>query len=423
MATTTASTTANPLTQAATAVDPTVGKQTGTSSSLSPWAGPYVTEMLGKGWALSDMPYQSYTGQLTAGPSNLQNQAFQGLASLTTPASIGQAASTAGDIASKSMGLNYSPTSFSSGYTAPNQYATGVFDPGYKAPETYAAANITTDQFTPQQAQQYMSPYLQSALNPQIAEARREAEIQRVLDAGRLTKAGAYGGSRQAIMESEAARNLMSNLANITGKGYQTAYEQAQQAFTTDQARALEAQRAAEQSRQFGYGQQMTAADLAARYGLDAQRAAEESRQFGYGQQMTAADLAARYGLDAQRAAEQSKQFGADYGLRGLQNALQAATAQGQLGVSQSEADRRNIEAQMAGGATQRDITQQGLAADYAQFAEQRDFPYKQTQYMQSLLQGLPIETQTVSYAQPSTLSNILGSAGGIKSLYDTLFG
>lgn len=335
MATTTASTTANPLTQAAAAVDPTVGKQTGTSSSLSPWAGPYVTEMLGKGWALSDMPYQSYTGQLTAGPSNLQNQAFQGLASLTTPTSIGQAAGTAGDVASQSMGLNYSPT------------------------------NITTGQFTPQQAQQYMSPYLQSALDPQIAEARREAEIQRVLDAGRLTKAGAFGGSRQAIMESEGARNLMSNLANITGKGYQTAYEQAQQAFTADQARAL----------------------------------------------------------DAQRASEQSKQFGADYGLKGLQSALQAAQAQGQLGVSQSETDRRNIEAQLGGGATQRDIAQQGLAADYAQFAEQRDFPYKQTQYMQSLLQGLPIETQTVSYAQPSTLSNILGSAGGIKSLYDTLFG
>ena len=32
------------------------------SSTLSPWAGDYVTNMLGKGQALSEMPYQAYTG-------------------------------------------------------------------------------------------------------------------------------------------------------------------------------------------------------------------------------------------------------------------------------------------------------------------------------------------------------------------------
>jgi hypothetical protein len=300
----------NPLTQAAAAVDPTVGKQTGTSSSLSPWAGPYVTEMLGKGWALSDMPYQSYTGQLTAGPSALQNQAFQGLASLTTPTQFGQ--------------------------------ATGATT---SAMEGLRSAQGST--FGPEQTQQYMSPYLQGALDPQIAEARRQAEIQRVQDAGRLTKAGAFGGSRQAIMESEGARNLLTNLADITGKGYQTAYEQARDQYNREQQQGLENLRT-----------QLTG-----------------GRQFA------------------------------------------------DIGTAEQGAGLKNLEAQMGSGATQRDITQQGLAADYAQFSEQRDFPYKQVQYMQSLLQGLPIETQTLSYAQPSTLSNILGSAGGIKSLYDTLFG
>ena len=33
-----------------------VGAIAGVESSLSPYAGPYVTEMLGKGEALSDMP-------------------------------------------------------------------------------------------------------------------------------------------------------------------------------------------------------------------------------------------------------------------------------------------------------------------------------------------------------------------------------
>mgnify|MGYP003141031958 FL=1 len=48
------------------------GSHTGTESSLSSWAGPYVTEMLGRGKAIASQPYQAYTGPLTAGASNLQ---------------------------------------------------------------------------------------------------------------------------------------------------------------------------------------------------------------------------------------------------------------------------------------------------------------------------------------------------------------
>jgi hypothetical protein len=182
-------------------------------------------------------------------------------------------------------------------------------------------------------AQKYMSPYIQTALDPQLQEARRQAEIENLKNKAAATRAGAYGGSRQALMESEAQRNLLQNLASITGKGYQTAYEQGAQQFNTEQGRQ-------------------------------------------------------------QAAAKQAQ----DFGLAGL-------AAQG------------------TAGATQRDIEQQGTAADYAQFQEARDYPYKQVQYMQSLLQGLPLAAQSYTYAQPSTLSNILGSAGGIQQLYNQLFG
>jgi hypothetical protein len=65
--------------------DDIVGQQTGTESSLSNWAGPYVTTMLGKGAALANEPYYAYTGPLTAGASGLQEQAFQGIAGLAMP--------------------------------------------------------------------------------------------------------------------------------------------------------------------------------------------------------------------------------------------------------------------------------------------------------------------------------------------------
>jgi hypothetical protein len=74
-------------------------------------------------------------------------------------------------------------------------------------------------------------------------------------------------------------------------------------------------------------------------------------------------------------------------------------------------------------GAKQRAIEQQGLSADIAAFEEERDFPYKQVQYMQSLLQGLPVEAQSVTYSQPSTLSKLLGGASDIRDLFSNLYG
>jgi hypothetical protein len=92
-------------------------------------------------------------------------------------------------------------------------------------------------------AQQYMNPFLESALRPQMAEMQRAADIARLQDAGRLTKAGAYGGSRQAIMESEGRRNLLDKQSEALGQGYATAYDKAMAQFNADQnRRAQEAQ-------------------------------------------------------------------------------------------------------------------------------------------------------------------------------------
>jgi hypothetical protein len=262
--------------------DPIVGQETGRESSLSTWAGPYVTTMLGKGAALANEPYQAYMGPLTAGAAPLQQQAFQGIAGLAVPEQMGA----------------YQPQSF-----------------------TQEGA-----------AQQYMNPYIQAALQPQLDELRRQTEKSRVEQAGRLTRAGAYGGSRQALADTELTRAMLSNMANVTGQGYNQAFQQAQQQFNTEQQQAQQAQNLANQ-----------------------------------------------------------------FGLQALANQVQA----GQL---------------------QRGIEQEGITADRLQFEEERDFPYKQVQYMQSLLQGLPIAAQSYSYAQPSALSDFLSGSGGVYDLLSKVF-
>jgi len=255
----------------------------GTESSLSNWVGPYVTDMLGKGQGLASEPYQAYTGPLTAGTSDLQDTAFQGLGSLNIP--------------TEKMG----------GFT----------------PQT----------FTADAASQYMNPYLSAALQPQIDDAIRQSDIRRLADASRLTKAGAYGGSRQAIMESEGNRNLLQNLSGITGKGYADAYDRAMGQFNVEQDRSRGVQ--------------------------------EDINKYG-------------------------------------------------LAALQKQADL---------GSVQRGIESEGVAADKLQFEEERDFPYKQVQYMQSLLQGLPVGTQSYTYTQPTALETLRQDTGDVMGLISKIFG
>jgi hypothetical protein len=179
---------------------PTPG--TSTSSALSSWAGPYVTNTLSEGAAFAARPYETYTGPLTAGASDLQNQAFAGAKTVA--------------------GAGYDPTKFTSG--------------------TFGAA----------QAQQYMNPYLSAVLDPQMKELQRQADITRVENAGRMTQRGAYGGSRQAIGEAEDRKNLLSTQASTLGQGYASAYDKAMGQFNTQADRDMAAQKASEESRQFG---------------------------------------------------------------------------------------------------------------------------------------------------------------------------
>ena len=239
---------------------------TGTESNLSNWAGSYVTNMLGQGQALANLPYQAYTGPLTAGASPLQTGAFQTAAGLTTPSAIGDAAATAGGIATKAEGMKYTPG---------------------------------TTSFDATQAASYMNPYIKSALEPQLEEARRQSQITQQQNASKMTQAGAFGGGRQAILDAETQRALGANLANITGSGYSTAYDKAMAQFNADQARKA-------QEAQFG-----------ASYGLDALKTglsgAQTQGQLGYQQnQAGLANLAAQLEAGAAERGIESEGIAAD---------------------------------------------------------------------------------------------------------------
>ena len=356
-----------------------------TQSGLSDFSQPYIVGSqtdpgyLTKAKALGNTGYQAYGGPLTAGTSDLQTKAFQGIGGLSVPGSINQATTTAGNVANQFSGMNFDPTQFGSQFNAPGAYQTGQFD---------------TDTFGADQAQQYMNPYLQSALNPQLEEARRQSQITQMGNQAKATQAGAFGGGRSAIMEAETQRALGSNLANITGQGYNTAYDKAMAQFNADQTRQLEAQ-----------------------------RSGEASRQFGAGQAMTAAQAAAQYGLAGQQETEKSKQFGANYGLESLKNQLAAAQAQGQLGLTENTANLANLQQQLTAGDTQRKIEAEGIKADLDEFNVQREFPYKQIQFQRDILSGLPVSAITSQAPQMNDVAALVAAMGGMPKMLETAKG
>jgi hypothetical protein len=294
---------------------------TSKTSTLSPWAGDYVTNMLGKAEALGNAPMQTYGGPLTAGASDLQQQGFAGL--------------------SETAAAGYQPGSFTNQFTAP-----GAYKP-------------TTSSFDTAAASQYMNPYLQASLNPQLEEARRQSQITQQQNAAKMTGAGAFGGSRQAILDAENQRSLGANMAGITGAGYSKAYDTAMSQFNADQQRKM------------------------------------QEAQYGATQGMTSAQNTAQYGDAAQKAAEDSRRYSADFGLKSLSDLMRA-------------------------GETQRGIEAEGITADKRQFEEQQARPYTNLEFQRKMLEGLPIGASTTSVNQDA-LSKMQTDIGGLASLYDKL--
>jgi hypothetical protein len=292
----------------------------GTSeSTISSWAGPYVTNMLGKAQAIANDPYQVYQGPMTAGQSNLQSKVFEGLGGLTFPGNLGGSFSSTGAYQPPQMNMdayNTSPIGTGNAGTVGSASTPNAGGVGITSGQPASSTSTTTPNF----AQQYMNPYLQSVLDPQLAELRRQNDITNMKANASMTTQGAFGGGRNAIMNAENNRNLMQEMNKTVGQGYANAYDKAMGQFNTEQG--------------------------------------------------------------------QSKDL-----VNMLANAGQA----------------------------ERGIEQEGITADYNEFLAQRDDPMKKTQYLQSMLQGLPYATTTNSPLGKSGIGKLSEIAAGMPELEQTL--
>jgi hypothetical protein len=291
----------------------------------------------------------------------------------------------------------------------------------YRSPNAYQAQNVTSGTFDANAAQQYMNPYLQASLNPQLEEARRQAMITQQGNAAKATSQGAFGGSRAALMESENNRNLGTNLANITGQGYNTAFNNAMNQFNADQGRNMTAQQANVQQAQFAAQQGMTDAQMQAQYGMTAQQANEASRQYAQNQALANAQNQAQYGQAAQAANMQNAQFGANFGLQGLQNAATSMQGAANAGAQQAQYGLQNLQALSTAGNTQQAQNQAGLNALYNQYLDQRSQPMINLKNQAELIKNLGGATTNKYTAKQSTLQQAAGVAASGAELMKNL--
>jgi hypothetical protein len=211
-------------------------------------------------------------------------------------------------------------------------------------------------QFTGNNVQAYMSPYMQNVVERQQQDATRQAAIAGQAQQAQAARSGAFGGSGDYLMRGQAAGNLARQKGDIQAQGLQNAYQQAMGQFNQSQAQNLA-------------GQQLNA---------------------------------------------QQQQFGAGLGLQGLQTALSGAKSLADIGNTQYGQNVGLLNIQNQFGGQQQQQMQNALNTEYQDYLNAQNYPYKQLGFMSDMLRGLPLTQQSSAmYGQaPSAVSQIAGLGG-----------
>jgi hypothetical protein len=288
---------------------------------------PYAESLLGEAAGLTNLannPYMQYQGERYAQFSPLQQQSFANIGAMQPAGQIEEASGLAELAAARGLNTQYGPSQYQSqSFTQPGA------------------------------AGQYMSPYMQNVVDINKREAQRQADIAGTQRGAKAAAAGAFGGSRQAIENAEAQRNLSMQMGDIQNKGMQDAYGQAMNQFNAEQ------------------------------------QAAQQAAQLR----------------------EQSSQYGAGLGMQGGQLALGAAGQLGTLGGQYAGQMMDINKLQNQYGGQQQAQAQNILGAQYQDFLNAQQRPYQQLGFMSDMIRGLPLtqQSQSMFTPPPSTTSQAIG--------------
>jgi hypothetical protein len=307
-------------------------------------------------------------------------------------------------------GMGYDPTKALQGMAQDQfrptiQPVTGFEAPTIEATQAPGAAQIgpvSAPQFRGLLSQDigaYQSPYQQQVIDLAMGDIQRQADIARGGAQDRAIRAGAFGGSRSAIIESESQRPYAEQMARTSADLRQRGYEQAQAAAQSDLARQ-------QQLGMFGSEQQQQRALQQAQLGQQAgifgaelgQQRRMQQAQLQQQRQMGGLDIAGRAALAQPSLEMQARQQRAGL-LGGLQtNQLQSLGLLGGIGQQQQA------------------LQQQAIGAQRGEFQRALDYPRQQLGLLATGVSGMqPTQTTTTGYS-PSGLEKFYAA----QDLYQT---
>ena len=339
---------------------PQVTKQEVTQSNLPEYARPYFEGMMQRANTAMSTDYTPYGQERIAGFTPQQQQVQQNILGQQGPGQFGTATGlgTAAGLGALQAG-QYGPGQFNAQQIGmPNLQQYSMQAPRNVRAQQYGAPQMGTaqtafqpnlnyfqmegpQQFGSTQAQQYMSPFIQQALEPQMREAVTSARRGQVAQDLGAARQGTYGGSRQLLASMERERNLGQQMGDIQARGMQTAFEQAQGQFNTEQA----ARQAAQQSNlQAALGVQQLGTQTGAQAALANLDAASQANVQNLQAKLQTQGLNADQAL---RAALANQQTQLTAGQQNLQSALETQRLGAQTGLSALQSNQQyDLEAQ-----------------------------------------------------------------------------
>jgi hypothetical protein len=132
-----------------------------------------------------------------------------------------------------------------------NNQATGVAGPNYSSDAL----------------QKFMNPYTQNVIDQGVTEIGRDLDSQMQSNSDAAAKAGAFGGARHGIIDSESQRNAAATLQNFIGSQLNTGFTNAQNQYNTDQSQQIAANTANNAAKQQNFNQQQSLSQLLANLG------------------------------------------------------------------------------------------------------------------------------------------------------------
>ena len=292
----------------------------------------------------------------------------------------------------------------------------------------------TTGQFDPTTGTtSYMNPYETAVIDAAMGDLTRAGEQQKQALRARAVQAGAFGGNRAALAESELDRNLLEQqaktAAGLRAQGYGQAQQNAMTAFENAQQRG---QRAGQLIG--GMGTQAAQVGLQAGRGLgDFASSISTMGQQGAGTQLQSANtLGNLAGLTGRLGESRSKLGlqGVDQYGRTTQDIIKMGDLGRQIGINQGEMGRlgqdiniRDIASLEAAGQAERAANQRALDATRATRMQDIQEPYQRVGFMSDVLRGAPSSQMQMTKRYDQQPSAAAQAIGGIGSLAATAAG